>query len=79
MITTAEDLLADCSRNRTGTAEADCLEPECVEFMLRFALDHLLGSIDYEREKSEGGAIAARTLAAMILSARDVAAARLLQ
>lgn len=71
---TVDDLIADAKRNRTGPLSADALAPSSLSEFLRFALGHLLDDIDYDANKSSGGAIAARVIATIITGADEVTA-----
>ncbi len=51
---TVDRLIAEAKQNSTGTGDPDTFEPEKIAFALRIALDFLLGSIDYERNQSDG-------------------------
>jgi hypothetical protein len=68
---TVDDLVASARRNRTGPLSANPLSHSDLSEFLRFALGYLLKDIDYEADRASGGAIAARTMAAIIAGAED--------
>lgn len=73
---TVDRLIAEAKQNSTGTGDPDTFEPEKIAFALRIALDFLLGSIDYERNQSDGTAVAARILATLVARAQEIADAK---
>lgn len=71
---TVDDLIAAAKRNRTGPLNSGALSPSDLSEFLRFALGQLLEDLDYETDKTSGGAVAARVLAALITGADETAA-----
>jgi hypothetical protein len=71
---TCDDLVAEARCNRSGPVDADALSPSNLREFLRFALGHLLEDLDYQADRESGGAIAARTLATLIMVADEMAA-----
>ena len=71
---TVDDLVAEAKRNRTGPMPSGDLSPSDLSEFLRFALHHLLEDLDYEADKTSEGAVAARTLAAIITGAEEISA-----
>lgn len=72
-LVTADDLLAEAARNRTSEgADASILDPAFMADALQWVLGEIMSDMDYEAEKRGGRAIAARTLAAMVLSIREI-------
>jgi hypothetical protein len=75
---TADRLIAEATRNRTGPVGDDAFAPATLSECLRFVLGHLLEDINYEADKTSDGAIAARALAT-IISCADEAVAKAVQ
>ena len=70
---TVDDLIAEARRNKTGPVDADALSPSNLSEFLRLALEHLLEDIDYEADRTSGGAIAARVIATLTSCADEIA------
>jgi hypothetical protein len=71
---TVDDLIAEARDNRSGPLNSGALSPSDLSDFLRLALGYLLEDLDYEADKSSGGAVAARVLAALITGADETAA-----
>jgi hypothetical protein len=70
---TVDDLIELAGRNRRPPADAEALSPRSLSAVLRVTLDFLLQDLDYEADKTSGGAVAARFLAQVICCADEAA------
>jgi hypothetical protein len=75
---TADELIANCGQNRTGTSDK-LPEPAMLREFLEVILSYVLDGLDYEGDSRSSQAVGARCLAAMICTVDDVLGKEVLQ